>query len=191
MPDPGPLKPARLFLALWPEAPVQQRLAEETRRLHKALGGKPTRPETVHLTLVFIGDLARDRIPALQERLAHIQAAAFRVEFDRADCWRHNRIAFLAPSRPPESLLDLVATLEMSLGELAIPFDRRPYAPHITLLRKALCPKENPAGGRVSDTPEWGDFRPIVWSAGNFVLVESVPTPTGVRYDLLGRYALL
>lgn len=191
MPDTEGLKPARLFLALWPQAPVRRRLAEEGRRLHTTLAGRPTRPETIHLTLVFIGGLARDRIPALQARLAGIEAAAFQIEFDRADCWRHNRVAFLAPSAMPVALLDLVGKLEGNLADLAIPFDRRPYQAHVTLLRKADCQKADPAMGRVSDTPEWGAFRPIAWSAADYVLVESVLTPDGIRYDLIGRYALL
>jgi 2'-5' RNA ligase len=191
MPDRAGLKPARLFLALWPAPPVGKRLAEEGQHLHGILGGRLTRTETIHLTLVFIGDLARDRIPTLLDRLAALAATDFTLEFDRADCWRHNRIAYLSPSEPPTPLYELVAKLEAALVELAIPFDRRPYKPHVTVLRKADCAKGNPAAGRVLASPEWGVFRPISWSARSFVLVESVPTPDGVRYDRLGSYALL
>lgn len=188
MPDPADLKPARLFFALWPDEAVRTRLAEEAGRLHEGLAGRITRTETVHLTLVFIGDLARDRIPGLIERLDAVDAAAFTIDFDRADCWEHNRIAFLTASRPPDALYGLVAQLEQALADLAIPFDRRPYKPHITLLRKARCPNRNPAAGRVSESPEWGDFEPITWSAEGFVLVESVSTPEGIRYDVLRSF---
>lgn len=191
MPDRDRLKPARVFLALWPEQAARDRLEEEGRRLRQSLRGRLTRPETIHLTLVFIGDLARARIQELLDGLSGVQAAAFRIDFDRAACWRHNRIAFLAPANCPEALRDLVKELEARLDTLAIAYDRRPYKPHVTLLRKAECPKENPAVGRVSDSPEWGDFKPIAWSAKHFVLVESVPTPDGVRYDVLGRFPLL
>lgn len=191
MSDQPELKPARVFLALWPDAPVRNRLAEEGRRLHKILGGRLTRAETIHLTLVFIGNVARARLADLSAHLAKVAAPAFQVSFDRADCWRHNRIAFLAPTQPPEALPALVATLEATLDALAIPFDRRPYKAHVTLLRKANCETTNPAHGRVSRMPEWGDFRPILWSAARFVLVESVPTPDGVRYDVLGSFDLL
>lgn len=191
MPDRAELKPARVFLALWPEALIRDRLAETGQRLHKFMPGRLTRPETIHLTLVFIGDLGRDRIPELIDKLGKVEAPSFRIDFDRADCWRHNRVAYLAPSRPPEALFRLVAGLESVLDDLAIPFDRRSYQPHVTLVRKAACPKANPAVGRVSDSPEWGDIRPIMWSAGCFVLVESVPIPVGVRYDKLGSFSLL
>ncbi|MFA5083178.1 MAG: RNA 2',3'-cyclic phosphodiesterase, partial [Hydrogenophilaceae bacterium] len=170
---------------------VKARLAEAGQHLHKFMPGRLTRPETIHLTLVFIGDLVRDRIPELIERLNRIEAPSFRVDFDRADCWHHNHIVYLAPSQPPEALFSLVMQLESALDELAIPFDRRPYKPHVTLIRKAECPKANPAGGRVSDSPEWGDIRPIMWSAERFVLVESVSIPVGVRYDKLGSFGLL
>jgi 2'-5' RNA ligase len=191
MPDPAGLKPARLFLALWPSEPVRDMLVEEGLRLHKALSGRLTRAETVHLTLVFVGDLARDRIPGLIERLDALALPAFRIDFDRADCWRHNRIAFLTASRPPDLLYGLVAQIEQGLADLRIPFDRRPYKPHVTLLRNARCPNRNPAAGRVPDSPGWGDVEPITWSAEGFVLVESVSIPEGVRYDVLRSFRLL
>ncbi|TCJ15165.1 RNA 2',3'-cyclic phosphodiesterase [Parasulfuritortus cantonensis] len=182
---------ARLFLALWPDAALRGQLAAQGRRLQQALGGRLTRPETIHLTLVFIGNLARTRLPELMAGLAGIEAAAVRMELDHAECWRHNHVAFVAPRRTPASLQELVGKLEAALTAAAIPFDRRPYRAHVTLVRRADCEKANPAQGRVSDTPEWGVFRPLTWSAGQFVLVESVPTPIGVRYDVLGSYVLL
>lgn len=159
--------------------------------MHEAVSGRLTRPETIHLTLVFIGDLARDRIPGLIAKLARITAPAFKIELDHAACWQHNKIAYLAPSRSPEQLLGLVGVLESSLEQLAIAFDRRPFKPHVTLVRKADCRNENPASGRVFDAPEWGAMEPIMWSAEECVLVESVATPAGVRYDVLGRFRLL
>lgn len=191
MPDRPELKPARVFLALWPDAAIRDRLAEVGERMHKTLHGKMTRPETIHLTLVFIGDLARDRIPGLIEALPPLDLPAFRVDFDQADCWRHNRIAFLGSGQPPEALFNLVDRLQATLDGLAIGYDHRPYKPHITLVRKAACPKGNPADGRVFDAPEWGVFRPVAWPAKRFVLVESVPIPEGIRYDVLGSFSLL
>ena len=192
MSDRAGLKTARVFIALWPDdAATRAELAALGARLHEAVSGRSTRSETIHLTLVFIGDLARERIPDLVGKLATVAAPSFRIEFDRIDCWRHNRIAYLAPTRAPDELFDLVAKLEANLEQLAIPFDRRPYKPHVTLVRKAECAKANPASGRVSHAPVWGDSIPIMWSAKRFLLVESVTTPEGVRYDELGSFGLL
>ncbi|MDR3395810.1 MAG: RNA 2',3'-cyclic phosphodiesterase [Parasulfuritortus sp.] len=190
MPDHEGLNPARVFLALWPDHAVQKRLAEEGGRLHSHLAGRLSRPDTLHLTLVFIGNLARARLPELREALRSLASPGFQIDFDRADCWRHNRIVYLAPGKPPDVLYMLVASLEKTLDALAIPFDRRPYCPHVTLLRKAECQKGNPAIGRVPDSPEWGDFAPIKWSARDFVLVESVSSTDGTRYQVLDRFLL-
>lgn len=190
MPDREGLKPARVFLALWPDDTVRSRLAAEGRKLHKTLSGKMSRTDTIHLTLVFIGPLAADRLTELKNALYSVAAPRFEVVFDQAQCWSHNRIGFLAPQQPPQTLFELVAELEKVLDGLGIPYDRRPYTPHITLIRKADCPKKNPAEGRVPVSPEWGDFAPIEWSADNFVLVESVLSAEGSAYRLVERFAL-
>lgn len=190
MPDRDGLKTSRVFLALWPDDSVRNRLAAQGRRLHKSLTGKLTRPETIHLTLAFIGPLAVDRQKSLCEALLSVSVPRFEVVFDRAECWSHNRIGFVAPTEIPSNLFDLVGGLEKTLDKLGITYDRRPYKPHITLIRKANCPKKNPAGGRVPVSPEWGDFAPIKWSADNFVLVESVLSAEGSNYRLVERFAL-
>jgi len=190
MSDRESLKPARVFVALWPDPTVRKHLAEAGRRLQAKLAGKPSRPETIHLTLVFIGDLARDRLPELIGALQTVSASDFEIDFDRAACWPHNRIGYLSPRQPPDELFGLVSSVESVLEGVGIPFDHRPYKPHITLIRKADCPKRNPALGRGSISPEWGDFAPIRWSANNFVLLESVLSAEGPAYRQLQRYAL-
>lgn len=190
MPDPAPLKQARLFIGLWPEPSVREALAREAGRLHGILGGRMTRPGTIHLTLAFIGDLDRTRIPQLVSALAGVRSPRFDILFDRARCWHHNRIGFVAPSVTPSEVLELVTQLEAVLDGLAIPFDRRPYQAHITLVRKADCPKGIPAQGRDSISPEWGDLLPIKWSAENFVLVESVLSSSGADYRIVERFPL-
>lgn len=177
------MKPARIFLALWPDTALRTRLATAGGKLHQSLDGRPTRPDTIHLTLVFIGNLARSRLIELGQALHSVSAAGFGTVFDQAECWRHNRIGFLAPSQPPEALFRLVSMLETRLDQMAIPFDRRPYMPHITLIRQAHCPSENQAA-------EF-DCEPIKWPAKDFVLVESVASPAGASYRIVERYPLL
>jgi RNA 2',3'-cyclic 3'-phosphodiesterase len=198
MPDHPDLKPAertpetaRVFFALWSEEAVRRRLAEEAKRLHTLLGGRQTRTDTLHLTLLFIGQLARDRLPDLQAAVRQLQAPAFELVFDQADCWRHNRIAFLGASQPPEALFALVSGLEGAAAGLGIPFDRRAYKAHITLVRNARCMKKNPAAGRASlERITIPPPAPVSWRASDFVLVESRLDTDGARYALLERFSL-
>lgn len=179
MPDPeGVRETARVFFALWPDERVRAQLDQAAARLHKLRGGRRTRAETIHLTLLFVGDVPRERLPQLQACAAGIEVPAFEVAFDQAECWQRNRIAFLTASKPPEALLMLVDGLERALVQAGIPFDRRPYKAHITLVRNADCRKTNAATD------------PIFWPARDFVLVESSLTREGARYAQLGRYPL-
>ncbi len=188
MPDPGGVNPVggkvRAFFALWPDPATRARLLQATRRLHRLVGGRPTRPDTLHLTLVFLGDVEVGRLPELNLAVARVNCPGFDLAFDQEACWRHNRVAHLGASQPPPGLFDLVDRLSAQLRDAGFAFDTRPYVPHITLIRRADCarfPKpsnENPA-------PE-----PIPWSAREFVLVKSSLRPEGARYEPMGRWPL-
>lgn len=168
----------RVFFALWPDAQTRARLDAAAATLHAHLGGRRSRAETIHLTLAFIGDIAPERLPLLLQAAAGVSAAPCDIDFDRSACWRHNRIAHLGCTHAPPELLDLVAQLEARLSAAGIAFDRRPYLPHITLLRQADC------------APAAPPIAPIRWAARDFVLVRSQPDARGAHYQPLGRWAL-
>jgi len=74
------------------------------------------------------------------------------------------------------------------LKALGIDFDKRPYKPHITLLRKADCRKATDSESGNKKNPA---LEPIRWPARDFVLVKSSLRPDGARYEELGRWPLL
>lgn len=174
---------ARVFFALWPDAPLRKAMSTVSRTLHAARGGRMTRPETMHLTLLFLGAVPRTQFPALIEGAQSIAAPIFETRFDYTACWRHNQIAFLGAHRPPESLLDLVKALESVATGLGLVFDQRAYTPHVTLIRHAQCAK--PAADNTLELES-----PLQWPARDFVLVESKPGPGGITYPVLARFPL-
>lgn len=170
---------ARVFFALWPDKALRRQLHQASGRLHQAHGGRRMKPDTVHLTLLFIGSIERERLPELQAVASAIRVPQFDVAFDQADCWRHNRIAFLTASQAPNGLFELVKALEVQVSQTGIAYDRRSYKPHITLVRNADCTKIKPA------------LEPIIWAAREFVLVESKVDSNGANYQQLARCSLL
>ena len=182
---------SRVFFALWPDDVAREKLHLESRHLQRQLGGKATRPDTLHLTLVFVGDVENGLIDTLKLAASQVEASAFAADFDQVCCWRHNHIAYRAMSRSPDALLELVSSLEKNLAAARIPFDARPYKPHITLVRKADCARltilENGLGG-ANENPA---SEPIRWLARDFVLVKSSLRAEGARYEQLGRWPLL
>jgi 2'-5' RNA ligase len=170
---------ARVFFALWPESGLRYTLVRVRDGLHARLAGRAMRDDTLHLTLLFIGDIDESRLPDLSAMAAGLRVVDFDLTLDQVVCWRHNRVGLLAASRIPDALRTLVSALEQGLSDLEIPFDRRPYRPHVTLIRNADCKSGNPA------------LEPISWAARDFVLVRSTLRADGARYEELGRWPLL
>lgn len=185
---------SRVFFALWPDAVARQALQARARQMQAVLGGRASHPDTLHLTLVFVGGVDDERLPDLAAAASRVETPAFELSFDRPDCWRHNHVAHMGPSAPPPALFGLVEQLETNLRRVDLPFDARPYRPHVTLVRKADCSrvltwetladsvpaeKENPA------------TEPIFWPVRDFVLVRSSLRPEGARYEQMGRWPLL
>jgi 2'-5' RNA ligase len=167
---------ARMFFALWPDARARAGLMRAGRAMHRLLGGRLTREDSVHLTLVFLGEVALDRLPGLKARAAQVRFAPFVLRIERAGCWRHNNVGWVGPQATPAVLQRLVADLEQGLGEDGFAFDERPYAAHVTLLRKAHC----------KPLPE--SLPTIDWPVREFVLVCSELNTEGWRYSILGRW---
>jgi 2'-5' RNA ligase len=169
----------RLFFALWPGEGECAALAAWQPQLRDLCGGRAMRADTLHATLVFLGDVAVHRLEALQLAAQEVNAAAFGLRFDTARYWGHNHIVFAAPHDVPPQLAQLVHDLEQRLMKHRFRFDRRPYKPHVSLLRHA----------------KWDDaplpVMPAVhWQMREFVLVQSLRDERGARYEVLARFPL-
>jgi 2'-5' RNA ligase len=145
--------------------------------LHEVWGGRRMKPDTLHMTLVFLGDISSSHVEDLRQLADDIEARQFRLEFRQAACWRHNKVGFLSPVETPTELEQLVYGLEDSLEAAGISFDQRPYKPHVTLLRNTRCTTQVA-------------FTPLIWTPDEFVLVASSNTDHGPIYQLLGRWKL-
>jgi 2'-5' RNA ligase len=167
---------ARVFFALWPDSAVQAALYRHGQHMHRALGGKLTRADSVHLTLLFLGDVEAGRLPAVQAIGAAVRFAPFSMTVDTARCWRHNDIGWVGPSRIPGELHDLVGQLQSGASAAGFELDPRPHAAHITLLRKARC--------RPLDL----EALEVEWQVDGFVLVRSQLHPDGSRYTVMERW---
>jgi len=169
----------RVFFALWPGKAQREALAAWQGPLKKRCGGRAMRAETLHATLVFLGDVAQHRLEALKLAAQEVSGASLTLRLDQARYWGHNHIAYAAPGAVPELLGQLVSDLEQRLRRHRFRFDRRSYKPHVTLLRHA----------------KWHDeplpvMPPVVWRVRQFVLVQSLSDENGARYEVLARFPL-
>ncbi|MBI1887668.1 MAG: RNA 2',3'-cyclic phosphodiesterase [Nitrosomonadales bacterium] len=170
---------ARVFFALWPTVAERTQLAAWQAPLKRLCGGRAMSGETLHNTLVFIGDVELYRLEALQLAAQEVSGEGFELCFDEARYWGHNHIVYAATRHAPQQLAQLVDALEQRLAAHRFKFDRRDYQPHVTLLRNA----------RWSNTP-LPAMQPASWQIGDFALVRSVPHDGLADYRVLARFPL-
>lgn len=172
-----PTPSSRLFFALWPGAIQRDELYRLARSLHGDCGGRLMRRDNLHLTLVFVGNVERERIPQLESLVKLPRVPRFELEFGVTGYWQHNRIVWAAPVAIPPALSELVAALEDSLQTAGFRFDRRPYAPHVTLIRDARAPNQLP---RMNSR----------WEISEFSLVQAMRDEMGSRYEIVANSPL-
>ncbi len=169
----------RVFFALWPSDAERAALAAWQSPLATLCGGKAMRPETLHNTLVFIGNVAQHRLEALSLAVREVRGMPFELRLDEARYWGHNHIVYATPNRTPKALENLVAALRERLQQHRFHFDLRDYQPHITLLRHASW--------REAVLPS---MPYVAWRVDSFVLMQSLSDAAGARYEILERFPL-
>src|SRR5579883_2042528 len=83
----------RMFIALTLPDPVREVLAQMS---EEAAGFVWTRPEQLHVTLRFLGDVPLDRIDAIVARLSEVRVAPFVLPLEG--------VGTFPPNRPPRVL---------------------------------------------------------------------------------------
>ena len=168
----------RLFFALWPDAAARAALVTLAGALRAECGGRAMPVANIHLTLVFLGDVAAARFADACLAADGVTAPRFDFEVGTVGYWRHNRVVWSGPAQCPEVLRGLVAGLESALVAAGFQLDRRAYLPHLTLLRNARR------------APVMPGMAVIRWPVSEFVLVQSLRQERGARYEVLRRWPL-
>lgn len=160
----------RLFFSLWPSERQREALRDPIKSAMGPVEGKAVLRGNWHVTLVFLGNVADERLPALQEIAATAKADAFRLRFDRLDFWPRPKIACLLASSVPPELQALVGKLETAVAAAGLPVEERIFRPHLTVARNARPFAPEPLA------------QPVMLEWSGFELMESVTSPRGVQY---------
>lgn len=124
----------RLFIALNFDAKTLESLCKLQSLLRdNAVEGNYTKIQNLHMTLAFIGEYGNpdDVLDVLEE----VQFRTVPLSF--SDVYMHREMCLLSIARNP-GLESYVRRLRRALAEKGIPFDRKNFKPHITLVRKAV-----------------------------------------------------
>jgi 2'-5' RNA ligase len=165
----------RIFFAVWPPSETARALAQWARDAQRHTGGRTTSEEKIHLTLVFLGETDAQKAITAARR---VTATPHALPIEQARYWRENHIVWAGPRAPPPPLQALFDRLSMELYREEFILERRPFAAHVTLIRKARAAKSLPP------------LPAVDWPVREFLLVRSSLSSKGSTYEPLERFAL-
>jgi len=191
----------RLFVAIDLDNGIRDRVAEFASGLRRAAPDvRWTLPQSWHITLKFIGEVAPDRLSKIKEQLEKINSGPTDTRVRGTGFFPTARSArvFWAGVQGDSALAALAEAVDRSLGSIGIPFEERPFTPHLTLARSASASRgtEPSASAKqqfaklqkqLEKVPE-PDFGTM--TAREFFLYQSKTSPKGAEYTKLARYEL-
>lgn len=159
------------------------------------------RPESLHITLKFIGEQKPERVDAIRESLRQVQGAALEIRFAGYGFFptpKSPRVFWIG-IQSGEQLAGLAAAVDRATSELGIPREERAFSPHLTLARGG----SGAPGWRKGDRPH-ADFAVLykrlaemsemdfgTMTAREFCLYQSQLSPGGSKYTKLERFPLI
>ena len=175
----------RLFVAV----PLPELVRTRLSMLQSGLqGARWIKPENVHLTLRFIGEVRNDLASDIDMALSEIAAPAFTLELDGVNSFsrgRHPHTLWVGMAKS-EPLTHLQAKIEATLVRAGLEAEARNFSPHITIARlKEMRPNRVAAWAA-----EHGAFRTAPFAVDRFALFSSFLKPDGAVHMEEASYPL-
>jgi RNA 2',3'-cyclic 3'-phosphodiesterase len=184
----------RLFVALEIPAAVRENLATLVKELSAwsslVSHRRPrwVRPENLHVTLKFIGEVANAKLEGIRGALSEVRSSA-PVEMDFRGLGffpneKHPRVLWAGLNASP-NLPALAADVDRALETQGFAREQRAFTPHLTLARfepPGLHEKLRAAIQKSAEL-EFGSSQ-----AGEFHLIESKLKPSGAEYTSLASF---
>lgn len=178
----------RLFVAI--DFPPPVRAVLESLVSSGSSGIHWTPPEQLHLTLRFLGDVEREKLPTLIERLRSVQVAKFLLPVEGAGSFPPNRparVVWVGVGHGHPLLFQLQQKIDDAILACGVPLDVRHFSPHVTLGR---CGERS-----VVPVHQWlkqhHDFAGPTFEVTAFSLYASELRPTGAVHRRLEIFPLV
>jgi RNA 2',3'-cyclic 3'-phosphodiesterase len=193
----------RVFVALDIDDAIRGRIARFLDGVRESTpDARWVRPESLHVTLKFIGEKPEEEIDKIKRALQTIAAEKFEMNFRGYGFFpgaRAPRVFWVGIEAGP-SLPSLAAMVDEKLASLDIPKEEHAFNPHLTLARGgggSGSPRKQKSDGpnrsfqRLQEklaalpAPEFGTM-----TSREFFLYQSQLSPGGSKYTKLAGFAL-
>jgi RNA 2',3'-cyclic 3'-phosphodiesterase len=193
----------RLFIALDIDEAIRERILRFLEGVQAfAPDARWVKPESLHVTLKFIGEQPDSAVEQITGALQNVNGAATEIHFRGYGFFptpKSARVFWIGMDAGPE-LAALAKAIDEKTASLGIPEEDRVLSPHLTLARSSggsgsprhlKGDRPNRAFQRLQEklsslpAPEFGTMTPR-----EFFLYQSQLSPKGSKYTKLQRFAL-
>jgi 2'-5' RNA ligase len=190
-PEEGAADSLRSFVAAHvPDGWVDGLTALRERLARHAAGVRWVQPDGSHVTLAFLGQIARSRVPAIVARLneAARECPPCRVRAGGIGVFPHPgraTVLWLGVTDPSGGLTRLQRRVEQALSPEGFAPDDRPFHPHVTVGRWRTPPPRSNVDALLAEAPLALSGAEGEWIVADIRLMESRLTPKGPIYTVV------
>ncbi len=186
----------RLFVACEVPDEVKQAIGEtiDTLRSRSGAAVRWIRPEGVHVTLKFLGEVPVKKLPAIKLAIqeATVGHSPFELEFSNIGTFGGReglRIMWVGIAGDVLRLEALVRAVNAALAVVGFEPERRPFRPHLTLgrVRDEISTRQR---AEIEVAVGKMDVPPSGWRTTQVSLMRSRLTAQGAFYDVIATFPL-
>ncbi len=180
----------RLFIAIEIPAEIKKQMAEAQHRLRDAgVDASWPRPEGIHLTLKFLGEVPEQQVTDITNALNAAAGGSTKFHLDVAGVGtfpnaKNARVVWTGLSGDTERLKILQASVEDAMERIGMKREERPFTPHLTLGRiKYIRSRDR----WLKALEEMKDISLSGFDVEAVSLMKSELKPSGAVYTEMGR----
>jgi len=191
----------RIFVALDIDGAIRERLIRFVEAVRNfAPDARWMKPESLHVTLKFIGEQPDRSVDRIRQTLSTVDASSTGIHFRNYGFFpapKSARVFWVGMEAGPQ-LAALALSIDEKLFALEIPRETRAFSPHLTLARSGSGAPHRSKSDRSNRVfqhlqeklsalpqPDFGSITP-----NDFFLYQSQLSPKGSTYTKLARFAL-
>ena len=186
-----------MFVSVGLSADAREALIDAVERIRREVpeGVQWARPDGMHLTLKFLGNIPSASVPPLLECVRELASVnqGFGLKLTRLGMFpnqRKPRVLWAGVGGELDALSSLQQAAEDAINALGYPPEQRPFRPHITLGR----PRRSVSDAQLARIGEVmsgiAPPRLVEWQVDIVDVMQSELHPSGARYTVLGSGSL-
>jgi len=150
-----------------------------------------SRPENIHLTLKFLGDVPRMRVEALSQASARAveKFSSFEIQIGGTGAFPPHgspRVLWIGITDGSGKLAQLQKKLDLECTQVGFEPESRAFNPHLTIARL----RRAEGAAELARVHKQNSFAPLIMKVSELVVIRSELSNTGSRYNAISRHQM-